>query len=186
MSKLNTYLKKVLSKEIGVHGVCINVFGVGILLRGKSGIGKSELALALIERGHRLISDDLVILKQIGPEVLVGTHNETNRKFLSLRGIGLINFTRIYGYGSYQEETKIELDILISPWEENTYYDAVGTEEKKVKYLDIEVKHIEIPIRPGRDLAGLIEVAARNLKLKNDGYDPLKEFQKRLEDKNEY
>ena len=105
ISILNNYLEKELAKSIGIHAVCMNVFGVGLLIRGESGIGKSETALSLIEKGHRLISDDLVILKRIGPETLIGTHNQTNRDFLALRGIGMINVPRLYGSGSFQDET---------------------------------------------------------------------------------
>jgi len=180
ISKVNTYLKKQLAREMGVHGVCVNVFGVGILIRGQSGVGKSEVALTLIERGHRLVSDDIVILKQIGPEALIGTHNGNNQEFLALRGVGLINFPRLYGSGSIQDETKINLDILLSPWNENTYYDAMGAEEKTLQYLDIFVKHIEIPIRPGRDLASLIEVAAKNWRLQEQGYKATDDFQDRI------
>jgi HPr kinase/phosphorylase len=179
MSKLNNFLEKELAEEIGIHAVCLNVFGVGILLRGDSGIGKSELALSLIERGHRLISDDMVNLKRIDPETLIGTHNDNNRHFLALRGIGLIDIIRLYGTGSFQEETKVDLDILLSPWDEQTYYDAIGYEKKKNKYLDVEIDHVEIPIRPGRDIAALIEVAAKNWRLGQQGYNALEEFEER-------
>jgi len=180
-SKLHTFLRKKLAKEIGVHGVCVNVFGVGILIRGTSGVGKSEAALSLIERGHRIISDDIVILKQIGPESLIATHNGNNQNFLALRGVGLINIPRLYGSGAYQEETKINLDILLSPWDEKKYYDAMGTEKLSVKYIDIEIEHIEIPVKPGRDIASLIEVAAKNWRLEQNGYDAYEDFKKRLD-----
>ena len=127
ISILNNYLEKELAKSIGIHAVCMNVFGVGLLIRGESGIGKSETALSLIEKGHRLISDDLVILKRIDPETLIGTHNQTNRDFLALRGIGMINVPRLYGSGSFQDETIINLDIVLSAWDEKKYYDAIET-----------------------------------------------------------
>jgi HPr kinase/phosphorylase len=180
ISKLNNFLEKSLAKEIGVHGVCMNVFGVGILIRGESGIGKSEAALSLVERGHRLVSDDLVILKQIDPETLIGTHNESNRDFLSLRGIGLVDIPRLYGSGAVQEETQVNIDILLSPWKEKHHYDALGVEHHKVTYLDVTIRHIEIPVRPGRDIAGLMEVAAKNWRLQEQGYNALKEFEDRL------
>jgi len=180
ISEVNNYLEKALAQEIGVHGVCVNVYGVGILIRGKSGIGKSELALSLIERGHRLISDDLVILKKIGPVALIGSHNNTNKEFLSLRGIGLVNILRLYGSGSSQSETKINLDVELVPWENGTYYDAMGAEESYVSYLGIEVPTIVLPIRPGRDIASLIEVAAKNWRLKSEGYDAFIDFHQRL------
>lgn len=180
LTKLNNFVEKALANEIGVHGVCLNIFGVGILLRGESGIGKSEAALTLIERGHRLVADDLVILKQIDPDTLIGTHNNANRDFLSLRGIGLVDIPRLYGSGSFQEETIVNLDILLSPWKEKHHYDALGMEQKKMTYLEVTIPHIEIPIRPGRDMAGLIEVAAKNWRLQKQGYSALKAFEERL------
>lgn len=180
ISKVNNFLEKSLAKEIGVHGVCLNVFGVGILLRGDSGIGKSEAALALVERGHRLVSDDLVILKQIDPETIIGTHNQSNSGFLSLRGIGLVDIPRMHGTGSVQDETEVNLDILLSPWKDKHHYDALGFEKHTVTYLDVTIRHIEIPVRPGRDVAGLITTAAKNWRLQQQGYDALAEFENRL------
>ena len=182
ISILNNYLEKELAKSIGIHAVCMNVFGVGLLIRGESGIGKSESALSLIEKGHRLISDDLVILKRIDPETLIGTHNQTNRDFLSLRGIGMINVPRLYGSGSFQDETMINLDIVLSAWDEKKYYDAIETSNETVEYLDVSVPNIEIPVRPGRDIAALIEVAAKNWRLEQQGYTAINEFYQRIQD----
>lgn len=179
-SELINLLEKELAEEMGIHAVCLNIYGVGILLRGESGIGKSEAALSLLEKGHRLIGDDLVILRKIGPSALIGTHNEVNRDFLALRGIGLVNVQRLYGSGSVQSETKINLDILLNNWDGSTYYDAVFAEEKNINYLGIDVKHIEIPVRPGRDIATLIEVACKNWRLEQSGYKALDEFSSRF------
>nr|WP_295970557.1 HPr(Ser) kinase/phosphatase [uncultured Bacillus sp.] len=181
ISKLNNYLEKELAKSIGIHAVCMNVFGVGLLIRGESGIGKSETALSLIEKGHRLIADDLVILKRIDLDTLIGTHNQTNRDFLSLRGIGMINVPRLYGSGAFQEETTINLDIILCAWDVKKYYDGMETSKEIVDYLDVSVPHIEIPIRPGRDIASLIEVAAKNWRLEQQGYTALNEFYERIE-----
>lgn len=181
ISKLNSYLEKELAKSIGIHAVCMNVFGVGLLIRGESGIGKSEAALSLIEKGHRLIADDLVILKSIDLDTLIGTHNQTNRDFLSLRGIGMINVPRLYGSGAFQDETTINLDIVLSAWDEKKYYDGIETTKEMIEYLDVPVPHIEIPIRPGRDIASLIEVAAKNWRLEQQGYTALNEFYERIE-----
>lgn len=185
ISNLYNFLQKELAIETGIHGVCVNVFGTGVLIRGDSGIGKSELALSLIERGHRLISDDLVILKKIGPVALIGTHNEVNHEFLSLRGVGFVNIPRLYGSGSIQNETKVDLDIYLTHWQDGVYYDAVGSEEKHSEYLGIEVPMIEIPVRPGRDMASLIEVAAKNWRLKQQGYNTIDDFYSRFEEKND-
>lgn len=181
MSNLYSYLQKELAPETGIHGVCVNVYGVGILIRGAAGVGKSELALSLVERGHRLISDDLVVLKKIGPVALIGTHYGVNRDFLSLRGVGFVNVPRLYGAGSVQDETKINLDILLSPWKDGEYYDALGIDEVHSEYLDTIVPLIEIPIRPGRDIASLIEVAAKNWRLNIQGYNTLDDFNSRFE-----
>lgn len=181
ISKLNNYLEKELAKSIGIHAVCMNVFGVGLLIRGESGIGKSEAALSLIEKGHRLIADDLVILKRIDLDTLIGTHNQTNRDFLSLRGIGMINVPRLYGSGAFQDETTINLDIVLSAWDVKKYYDGIETTKEIIEYLDVPVPHIEIPIRPGRDIASLIEVAAKNWRLEQQGYTALNEFYERIE-----
>lgn len=181
ISKLNSYLEKELAKSIGIHAVCMNVFGVGLLIRGESGIGKSEAALSLIEKGHRLIADDLVILKRIDPDTLIGTHNQTNRDFLSLRGIGMVNVPRLYGSGAFQDETTINLDILLSVWDEKKYYDGIAMSKEMIEYIDVPVQHIEIPIRPGRDIASLIEVAAKNWRLEQQGYIALNEFYERIE-----
>lgn len=178
--KLVNYLEKMLAKEVGIHGVCMNVFGVGILLRGSSGVGKSEAALSLINKGHRLIADDLVILKKIGPTALIGTHNSFNRHFLALRGIGLVNIPKVYGFGAVQDETKINLDIELSIWDESKYYDAIQAETHYSNYLDTKIKHIEIPIRPGRDIAELVEVAAKNWRLEQEGYFAYKDFHSRF------
>ena len=184
ISKLNNYLEKELAQSIGIHAVCMNIFGVGILIRGESGIGKSESALSLIEKGHRLISDDLVILKKIDPETIIGTHNESNRDFLSLRGIGMINVPRLYGSGAFQDETTIDLDITLSAWDEKKYYDAIEPPKSFVDYLDLSIPHIEIPIRPGRDIASLIEVAAKNWRLEQQGYTAVNEFMDRIDNMN--
>lgn len=180
ISLLNNYLERELAQEDAIHGVCMNIFGVGVTLRGASGIGKSELALALIERGHRLVSDDIVIIKKVGPETIIGTHNGNNRELLQLRGIGFIDVTRLYGSGAYQEETHIDLDIQLIHWDDYTDTALLSWEDRSVTYLDVAVPQIDIPVRPGRDIAALIEVACKNWRLKLEGYDALEVFQDRI------
>lgn len=180
ISRLNNYLERTLAAEETLHAVCLNIFGVGIILRGASGIGKSEVALALIERGHRLVSDDIVIIKKIGPETVIGTHNVNNRELLQLRGIGFIDVTRLYGSGAYQEETSINLDIYLTPWDDYASTELLGLEEKSIDYLGVSVPQIDIPVRPGRDIAALIEVACKNWRLKSQGYDALAVFEQRI------
>ncbi|MDU0328829.1 MULTISPECIES: HPr(Ser) kinase/phosphatase [Paenibacillus] len=182
IAKLDSYLVKALAPEISIHGVCVNVSGIGILLRGKSGIGKSETAHTLIRRGHRLVADDIVVLKKLSPTTLLGTHNETTREFLALRSIGLINVVRQYGRRAFQDETRIVLDIELVPWQENALNNELETVPQFTEYLGVQIPHIEIQLQPGRDVAGLIEAAANNWYLKQLGYSAVDEFMKRIEE----
>lgn len=181
IAKLDAYLIKALAPEIAVHGVCVNVSGMGILLRGKSGVGKSETAHTLIRRGHRLVADDIVVLKKLSPQTLLGTHNDVNREFLALRSIGLVNVNRLYGRRAFQDETRIALDIELTQWREHELNNDLELQQKKISYMDVEVPHIEIQLQPGRDVAGLIEAAANNWYLRQQGYSAMEEFMKRIE-----
>lgn len=181
IDKLQAYLMKALAPEIAVHGVCLNVSGIGVLLRGKSGIGKSETAHTLIRRGHRLVADDIVVLKKLSPQTLLGTHNEVTREFLALRSIGLVNVVRLYGRKAFQDETRIVLDIELTHWRENALNNELELETKFTEYMDVKIPHIEIQLQPGRDVAGMIEAAANNWYLKQQGYSAAEEFMKRLE-----
>ncbi|ALS29195.1 HPr(Ser) kinase/phosphatase [Paenibacillus cisolokensis] len=178
---LDAYLVKALAPEIAVHGVCVNVSNIGILLRGKSGIGKSETAHTLIRRGHRLVADDIVVLKKLSPQTLLGTHDGKTREFLALRSIGLINVPRLYGRKAFQDETRIALDIELTEWKKNALYNELELEEKYTEYMGVRIPHIEIQLQPGRDVAGLIEAAANNWYLRQQGYSAAEEFIKRLE-----
>jgi HPr kinase/phosphorylase len=180
ISKLSNYLEKCLAEEIQVHGVCLNVFGVGLLLTGDSGIGKSETALSLIQKGHRLISDDAVIIKRIGPNALIATHNGFTHDFLSLRGVGLVNVARLYGASAVQEETRIVLSIRLSFWEEGRTYNELESKDEFTNYLGVDVKTLTIPIRPGRDISSIIEVAINNYKLEQKGYNAFESLQERM------
>ncbi len=182
IAKLDSYLVKALAPELSIHGVCVNVSGIGILLRGKSGIGKSETAHTLIRRGHRFVADDIVVLKKLGPHTLLGTHNETTREFLALRSIGLINVVRQYGRKAFQDETRIVLDIELCPWRENALNNELELIPQFTDYLGVQIPHIEVQLQPGRDVAGLIEAAANNWYLKQLGYSAVEEFMKRIED----
>ena len=174
-------MSKSLAQEIAVHGVCVNVSGIGILLRGKSGVGKSETAHTLIRRGHRLVADDIVVLKKISPETLLGTHNGKTKEFLALRSIGLINVSRLYGRKAFQDETRIVLDIELTKWQEHALNNDLELEPTFTDYMDIPIPHIEIQLQPGRDVAGLIEAAANNWYLRQQGYSAAEEFMQRLQ-----
>lgn len=181
MSMLDAYLLKSLAPEISIHGVCLNVSGIGILLRGKSGVGKSETAHTLIRRGHRLVADDIVVLKKLSSQTLLGSHNEKTKEFLALRSVGLVNVVRLYGRKAFQDETRIVLDIELSMWRDNELHNELELEPKFTDYMGVQIPHIEIQLQPGRDVAGLIEAAANNWYLKQQGYSAVEEFMKRLE-----
>lgn len=180
-AKLDAYVVKAMAPEIAIHGVCVNVSGMGILLRGNSGVGKSETAHTLIGRGHRLVADDVVVLKKLSPQTLLGTHDENSKEFLALRSIGLLNVVRLYGIAAFQDETRIALDIELTKWKENDLNNELEQETKFVEYMDVQIPHIQIQLQPGRDIAGLIEAAANNWYLKQQGYSAMEEFMKRIE-----
>ncbi|MFD2329060.1 HPr(Ser) kinase/phosphatase [Cohnella sp. GCM10020058] len=180
IAKLDGYLVKALAPEQSIHGVCVNVSGIGVLLRGKSGIGKSETAHTLIRRGHRLVADDVVVLKKLGPSLLLGSHNETTREFLALRSVGLINVVRQYGRRAFQDETRIVLDIELATWRDGELSNALELEPKFSDYLGVKIPYMEIQLQPGRDVAGLIEAAANNWYLKQLGYSAAEEFMQRI------
>lgn len=175
MSDLYIYLNRLLAPSLSEHGVLMEVFGVGILLTGKSGVGKSETAMELIKRGHRLIADDNVIIKEIANE-LYGTAPDIIRYFMELRGIGIINVKSMYGSGSVLDEKEIQLVIQLENWQQGKDYDRIGDEMSTATYFDIKVPKLTIPVSPGRNLAIIIEVAARNFRLKSMGYDASEEL----------
>ena len=175
MSDLYIYLNRLLAPSCSVHGVLLEIFGVGILLTGKSGVGKSETAMELIKRGHRLVADDSVIIKEIANE-LYGICPDRIRYFMELRGIGIINVKSMYGSGSILDEKKIELVIELENRQTGKDYDRIGDKEETAEYLGISVPKLTIPVSPGRNLAIIIEVAARNQRLKRMGYDASQEL----------
>ena len=175
MSDLYIYLNRLLAPSVTEHGVLMEVFGVGILLTGKSGVGKSETAMELIKRGHRLIADDNVIIKEIANE-LYGTAPDIIRYFMELRGIGIINVKSMYGSGSVLDEKKIQLVIQLENWQHGKEYDRIGDEMATTSYFGINIPKLIIPVSPGRNLAIIIEVAARNFRLKSMGYDASEEL----------
>lgn len=180
IGRLATYMTKALAEEKVIHGVCVNVSGIGVLLRGKSGVGKSETAHTLIGRGHRLVADDMVILKKLSQQTLLGTHNETNKEFLALRSIGLLNIVKMYGQSAFQEETRIALDIELSKWEDKHFYNELELKPKFSEYMGVKIPHIQIQLQPGRDVVGLIEAAANNWYLNQQGYSAMEEFTERI------
>ena len=175
MNDLFFYLNEKLAPSVTMHGVLMDISGVGILLTGHSGVGKSETAMELIKRGHRLVADDSVIIKKVA-DSLIGTSPEMIRYFMELRGIGIINIKNMYGSGSILNEKEIELVMELENWEEGKEYDRLGEGTLYEEILGVKVMKHVIPVKPGRNLSIIIEVAARNFRLKSMGYDAAQEL----------
>lgn len=161
-------------------GSMVDILGVGVIIRGESGIGKSESVLALIERGYSLVADDVTKVTLVDGRDVIGTSAEMTRDHMEIRGIGIINVAAMFGIKSIRKEKRVDLVVTLKPWEEVADVDRVGMEQETVRVLGVEVPHITIPVRPGRDLARLVEVAAFHTKLKLSGYNPAKELNDRL------
>ncbi len=179
-SALNGYLAVELAPRITRHGVLVEVYGEGILLLGDSGVGKSETAIELIKRGHRLIADDAVEIRKVSTKTLVGSAPENIRHFIEVRGIGIINARRIFGMGAIKNTEKIDMIINLEPWDSSKVYDRMGLESETTEILGISVTSTTIPIKPGRNLAIIIEVAAMNNRQKKMGYNPAQELLTKL------
>ena len=172
IQKLSSYLQNLLAEYITSHGVLMDVYGVGMLLVGNSGIGKSETALELVKRGHRLVADDAVLIKKVSNVRLTGEAPEKIRYFMEIRGVGIVDVRSIYGIGAVMERKSIDLVILMEPWVEGAEYERLGMDTKYYDILGVKLPMLTIPIRPGRNLAIIMEVAARNYRLKTTGYNP--------------
>ncbi len=180
MASLIASLNLHLAPRITRHGGLVEVYGEGLLLLGDSGIGKSETAIELIKRGHRLIADDAVEIKRVSDKTLVGSAPEIIRHYIELRGIGIVDVRRLFGIGSVKLSEKINLVIQLENWVEGKMYDRMGMEEEMIDILGIEVPSITIPVRPGRNLAIILEIAAMNNRQKRMGYNAAEEFNKKL------
>ncbi len=181
ISGIITYLKGELAPRITRHGVLVEVYGEGILLIGESGIGKSEAAVELLKRGHRLIADDAVEIRKISGDVLVGTAPELIRNYIELRGIGIVNVAKLFGMGAVRSENEINLVVNIVPWNTQVAYDRLGLEDQHMELLGVKVPLNTIPITPGRNLAVILEVAAMNNRQRKMGYNPALEFTQRVD-----
>ncbi len=180
ISLITKFLEERLLPTTHLHGVLVDVMGVGILLTGKSGIGKSECALDLVIRGHRLVADDMVYIKKKMPAALVGQSEEAIQHLMEIRGLGIINIKDLYGVSSIREKKIIDLQLELVEWDPAHEYDRLGVDDRKMTILGIDIPHICIPVRPGRNLGSIIEVAARNFLLKGMGYHSARDFQERL------
>ncbi len=180
MASLISFLNVELAPRVTRHGVLVEVYGEGLLILGESGVGKSETAIELVKRGHRLIADDAVEIRKVSSRSLVGSAPENIRHFIELRGIGIINARRIFGVGAVNLTSKLDLVINLEQWQQDKVYDRMGLEEQTAEILDIEVPSVTIPVKPGRNLAVIIEVAAMNNRQKKMGYNAAHELLKRL------
>jgi HPr kinase/phosphorylase len=179
IERVERFLEDRLSATTSLHGVLIDVLGVGVLILGRSGIGKSECALDLVLRGHRLVADDIVEIKRKG-DGLIGRSSDIIRHHMEVRGLGIINVKDLFGVSAVRDQKKIELVVVLESWREDQEYDRLGVEEKYYPILDLDVPMIVLPVTPGRNLTTIIEVAARNHLLKQQGHHSASEFQKRL------
>ena len=180
VAALVSYMNVELAPRVTRHGVLVEVYGEGILLVGDSGVGKSETAIELIKRGHRLIADDAVEIRRVSKKSLVGTAPENIRHFIELRGIGIINARRIFGMGAVKLTDKIDMVINLEIWDKTKVYDRMGMENEYTEILGLRVPVLTIPVKPGRNLAVIIEVAAMNNRQKKMGYNAAKELLQNL------
>lgn len=174
-------LGELLAPCITIHGVLVDVYGEGVLITGESGIGKSEAALELVRRGHRLVSDDVVEISRINDHTLIGTAPEITRNFIELRGIGIVDVKTLYGVECIKEKQEIDLVIKLSEWKKDAEYDRMGLEEEYIEYLGNQVVCHSVPIRPGRNLAVICETAAVNHRQKKMGYNAAQELYRRVQ-----
>ena len=180
MASLISFLNVELAPRVTRHGVLVEVYGEGLLILGESGVGKSETAIELVKRGHRLIADDAVEVRRVSSRSLVGSAPENIRHFIELRGIGIINARRIFGVGAVNLTSKVDLVINLEQWQQDKVYDRMGLEEQTTSILVIDIPSVTIPVKPGRNLAVIIEVAAMNNRQKKMGYNAAHELLKRL------
>ncbi|MCI0182733.1 MAG: HPr(Ser) kinase/phosphatase [Acidibacillus sp.] len=180
IAQLTTFLDLRLAPETLVHGVLVDVYGIGILMVGASGIGKSETALELLKRGHRMVADDAVEIRKISEDTLVGTAPPLLQHLLEIRGLGVLNAMTLFGAGAIRTHKRIEMMIELEAWQDDRSYDRLGLDEEKRKILDFELTCLTVPVRPGRNLAIIIEVAAMNQRLKRMGYHAARELSEKL------
>lgn len=179
MNELSIYLNELLAPTETIHGVLVDIFGVGVLLTGQSGIGKSETALELIQRGHRLVADDAVTLNRISDK-LVGVSPASIRHLMEVRGIGIIDIRAMFGAGAIRQSKVVDVVVRLEPWQDGKQYERLGDEQRTTELLGTELPLYEIPVKPGRNLAIILEVVARNHRLDSMGFSALDELQSRI------
>ena len=181
-SSLNAYLNVELAPRITRHGVLVEVYGQGVLILGESGVGKSETAVELIKRGHRLVADDAVEIKKVSSKSLIGVSPDIIRHFIEIRGIGIVDVKNIFGMGAVKESEKIDMIIHLEAWEKGKQYDRLGLVDEYTNILGLDIPSLTIPVKPGRNLAVIFEVAAMNNRQKRMGYNAAEELNRRITD----
>lgn len=179
-SRLTGFLENRLAPSTTIHGVLVDVYGIGMLISGSSGIGKSETALELVKRSHRLIADDAVEIRQTADHQLIGNAPELIQHLLEIRGIGIINVMTLFGAGAVRTSKKISVVVKLETWQQDKQYDRLGLDEETTRIIDTDIPLVTIPVRPGRNLAVIIEVAAMNYRLKRMGYNAALQFTNKL------
>ncbi|MGN1399907.1 MAG: HPr(Ser) kinase/phosphatase [Bacillus sp. (in: firmicutes)] len=179
-SRLTNYLESKLAPTTAVHGVLVDIYGVGVLITGKSGVGKSETALELVKRGHRLVADDCVEIRQEDQDTLVGSAPGLIEHLLEIRGLGIINVMTLFGAGAVRSHKRITLIIDLETWDKNKQYDRLGLDDEMQRIIDTNIPRLTVPVRPGRNLAVIIEVAAMNFRLKRMGMNAAQQFSTKL------
>lgn len=177
------FLNNHLAPRATQHGVLVDVYGVGILITGESGVGKSESALELLKRGHRLVADDVVDIRRVSENRLVGEAPEILRHLMEIRGVGIIDISTMFGIGAVAASKSIDMVVHLETWQQGKEYDRLGLDDEYTEILDVKVPWLLLPIRPGRNLAIVLEVAARNLRLKQQGFNAARELDKRMSER---
>lgn len=178
--KLTSVLEDAFAPETSVHASLVDVYGVGLLITGRSAIGKSECALDLVERGHRLVADDVVTIKRKAEKVLIGSGNELLRHCMEIRGIGIIDVQSIFGIRAIRAQKRVEVEVNLQEWNATADYDRLGLEEKRTTFLEVEIPLIVVPIFPGKNITVIVETIALNYLVKSYGYDPARHFNEHL------
>lgn len=176
------YADEIFAPRISIHGTLVDVYGIGLLFTGRSAIGKSEIALDLVERGHRLVADDVVIISRLAHGILVGTGSDIIRNYMEIRGIGIVDVRNMFGIRAIRRQKRIEVEVQLVDWDDSGGYERIGLEDQLTTILDVEVPVVTVPIYPGKNITVIAEVIALTHLLKISGYHPAKEFNKRLID----
>ena len=180
INRLSNYIDNKLAPQTTTHGVLVDIYGIGVLIKGESSIGKSETALELIQRGHRLVADDAVEIRKLDDSVLVGQAPEVLRHFMEIRGLGIIDVKSLYGVGATKTSKMIDLVIHLEGWDDSKYYDRLGLDREYEQILGVNIEKLVVPVKPGRNTSMVLEVAAMNYRQRGMGYDSAHEFTKKL------